>query len=146
MLSSRCMRASPGRVFSSNWQVPSCGEREATMVAPPPACDSAVVPCSHGSLVFLHRHSLLQISSLPVPQAIFPQPTAVLAPGLLSNPHAPAPSPCALVHPHSHGARRPAVWTISLYLLSNSLPLSSSLPPAISLKRLPVSHSLASLM
>ena len=63
-------------------------------------CDSAVVPCFHRSLVFLHRHSLLWISSLLSPQAISPQPTAVLAPGLLSNHHAPAPSPC--VHWWTH--------------------------------------------
>ena len=43
----------------------ACGEREVTIVAPPPACDSAVVPCFCGSPVFLCRHSLLWISSLP---------------------------------------------------------------------------------
>ena len=47
-------------------------------MAPPPACDSAVAPCFHGSPVFLRRHSLLQISSLPSPQSISPQPTLVL--------------------------------------------------------------------
>ena len=44
-----------------------CGEREATIVAPPPGCVSAVVPCFHGSLIFFCRHSLLWISSTPIP-------------------------------------------------------------------------------
>ena len=73
----------------------ACGEREATIVAPPPACDSAVAPCFHGSPVFLHRHSLLWLSSLPSPQSVSPQPTAVLTLGLFSSPHAPALSPLA---------------------------------------------------
>ena len=30
--------------------------REAMMMAPPPMRDSAVLPCFHGSLAFLHRH------------------------------------------------------------------------------------------
>ena len=34
----------------------ACGEREAMMVAPPFMCDSAVSPCFHGCLAFLHRH------------------------------------------------------------------------------------------
>ena len=52
--------------FYCHRQVPTCGETEATIVAPPPVCDSAVVPCFQ-CLVFLHRHSLLWISSLPSP-------------------------------------------------------------------------------
>ena len=71
------------------------GEREVIIVAPPPVCDSAVAPCSHGSPVFLCRYSLLRISSLPSSQSISPQPTAILAPGLFSSPRAPAPSPLA---------------------------------------------------
>ena len=34
----------------------ACGEREATVMAPPPTCDSAVLPCFQGCLAFLHRH------------------------------------------------------------------------------------------
>ena len=34
----------------------ACGEREAMVMAPPPTCDSAVSPCFHGCLAFLHRH------------------------------------------------------------------------------------------
>ena len=70
------------------------------MVAPRSAGHSTVVTCFHARLGFLHRHSQLQISSLPSPQAVSPQPTAVLAPGLLSNPHDPAPSPHA--HQQTH--------------------------------------------
>ena len=34
----------------------ACGEREAMVMAPPTTCDSAVSPCFHGCLAFLHRH------------------------------------------------------------------------------------------
>ena len=40
-----------------------CGVREATVMAPPPVCDSAVLPCLRGCPAFLQRHSLLR--SLP---------------------------------------------------------------------------------
>ena len=33
-----------------------CAEREAMVMAPAPMRDSAVSPCFHGSLAFLHRH------------------------------------------------------------------------------------------
>ena len=33
-----------------------CGEREARVMAPPTRCNSAVSPCFHGCLAFLHRH------------------------------------------------------------------------------------------
>ena len=33
-----------------------CGGREAVEMAPNPTCDSAVSPCFHGYLAFLHRH------------------------------------------------------------------------------------------
>ena len=87
-------------------------------MAPPSACDSAVVPCFHGSSVFLRRYSLLQISSLPSPQ-----PIAVLAPGLFSNPHAPAPSPLhTCEHTSQSRARRTTVWTICVFLTLSHLP------------------------
>ena len=34
----------------------TCGEREAMMMAQSLTCDSAVSPCFHGYLAFLHRH------------------------------------------------------------------------------------------
>ena len=34
----------------------ACEQREAMVIAPPPTCDSAVSPCFHGCLAFLHRH------------------------------------------------------------------------------------------
>ena len=34
----------------------ACGEREAMVKAQSPMCDSAVSPCFHGCLAFLHRH------------------------------------------------------------------------------------------
>lgn len=51
---------------------------------------SATVPCLQGRQAFLQRHSLLQMSFLPSPRTIPPQSTAVLTPGPLSTPHAPA--------------------------------------------------------
>ena len=33
-----------------------CGDRETMVMAPPLPCDSAVSPCFHGCLAFLHRH------------------------------------------------------------------------------------------
>ena len=38
----------------------ACGEREAMMMAPPTTRDSAVSPCFHDYLAFLHRHFPLQ--------------------------------------------------------------------------------------
>ena len=34
----------------------ACGEREAMVMTPPSTHDSAVLPCFHGCLAFLHRH------------------------------------------------------------------------------------------
>ena len=34
----------------------ACGGREAMVMAPPPIRGSAVLPCLHGCLAFLHRH------------------------------------------------------------------------------------------
>ena len=76
------------------------GEREAAMAVSPPACHSAAAPCFYGSLGFLLKHSWLRTSSLPSPQAVYSQPTAVLPPGLLTNPHVPTLSPC--VHRRTH--------------------------------------------
>ena len=102
--------------------MPVCGEREVTIVVPSPAWLS-ITPCFHGSPVFLHRHSLLRISSLLSPQSISPQPTAVVAPGLFSNPHAPAPSPLAHLWSMSQsGACRAVVRTICVFLILSHLP------------------------
>ena len=43
----------------------ACGAREAMVMAPPTMGDSAVSPCFHGCLAFLHRHFLSR--SLPSP-------------------------------------------------------------------------------
>ena len=65
-------------------------------MAPPLTCDSAVSPCFHGCLAFLHRQFPTKISSLTPPQSVSPQSTAALALGLLHNPYTPAPSCCAI--------------------------------------------------
>ena len=51
-----------------------CGEREVMMMAPPPMCDSAVLPCFHGCLAFCHRHFPPQSPpSHPLDQSLFSQ-------------------------------------------------------------------------
>ena len=72
-------------------QMLTCGEREAMVMAPPPMHDSAVSPCFHSCLAFLHRHFPSQ--SLPShPLDLSLQSTATLALGLLHIPQTPAPS------------------------------------------------------
>ena len=72
----------------------ACGEREALVMAPPPMHDSAVSPCFHGCLAFLHRHFPPQSPPSHPLGSISPQSTAPLALGLLHNPQTPAPSRC----------------------------------------------------
>ena len=68
------------------------------MAAPPPARHSTVAPFFYGSLGFFHRHSQLWISSLPSPQAVSLQPTAV---GFaLQSSHSSSQPPCALSDTH----------------------------------------------
>ena len=127
LLGSWCARASPERAsFIVHWQALACGEREATIVVPPPACDSAVVPCFHDRPVFLCRHSLLWISSLPSPQSVSPQPTAVLALGLFSNPTLQLPAPFhTCEHTSQSGAHMAVVQTICI---SHSVPSATDCP------------------
>ena len=73
----------------------ACVEREASVMAPPPVCDSAVALYLHGCPAFLQRHSPPWISFLPSLPAVSPQSTAALAPGLPSNPHSPAHTRCS---------------------------------------------------
>ena len=49
----RCLRASLSIV---QLLVLACGDTEAMVMPPPPTGDSALSPCFHGCLVFLHRH------------------------------------------------------------------------------------------
>lgn len=78
--------------------------REVTVVAPPLASGSAIVPCFQCRQDFLQRHSLLRISFLLFPQTISLQSIAVLTLGLLSNPHAPPRAPvCTGGHESSPG-------------------------------------------
>ena len=92
--------------FPSTWRDrgPAHGEREAAMVVLPPAHHSTVAPCFYGSLGFLHKHSQLQVTSLPSPLAVSSQPTAVLPLGLFSNPHVPA------LRPHVHRWTHVPLW------------------------------------
>ena len=56
-----CVRSLMGQpVCCSAADAGMCGEREAMMLGPPPTHDSAVSPCFHGCLAFLHRHFPLQ--------------------------------------------------------------------------------------
>ena len=70
------------------------------MMAPPFVRHSTMALHFCGGPGFLHKHSQLWVFSLPSFQAISPQLTSVLSPGLLSKPHIPAPSP--RLHPQTH--------------------------------------------
>ena len=72
-----------------------CGGREAMMMSPPLACDSAALPLFHGCPAFLHRYLPTTVSSLTPPWSVSPQSTGALAWGLLHNPQTPAPNSCA---------------------------------------------------
>ena len=80
-------------------------------------CDSAVAPCFHGSPVFLHRHSLLQISSLPSPR---PSPHSQQHFSLWACSPIPTHQLLTLSHTCKHtsqsGACRAEVWTICVFL------------------------------
>ena len=53
----QCVRHVMGQpLYCSAADAGVCGEREAMVMAPPPMRDSAVSPCFHGCLAFLHRH------------------------------------------------------------------------------------------
>ena len=65
------------------------------MVAQLFVCHSMMALLFCSSLGFLHKHSHLWSSSLPSPQAVSSQPTAVPSLGLLSKPHVPVLSPHA---------------------------------------------------
>ena len=78
----------------------ACEEREAMVMAPPSMCDSAVLPCFHGCLVFLHRHFPPQSPpSHPLHLSLGsqqqPLPWSTVHQGFLHNPWTPAPSLCA---------------------------------------------------
>ena len=68
-------------LFSSQRQ--QCGEREA--MAPAPTRDSAVPPCFHGHLAFLHRHFPPQSPPSHPLDLFSPQSIADLALGLFHN-------------------------------------------------------------
>ena len=55
------VKAVTGQPLSGAFHCPglTCGDREATAMAPPPVSDSAGSPCLHGYPGFLHRHFLL---------------------------------------------------------------------------------------
>ena len=48
-----CLMAQPLLFSCPMW---TCGDGESMVMAPPPMHDSAVSPCFHGCLAFLHRH------------------------------------------------------------------------------------------
>ena len=88
----------PASLLFSCWCWPV--EREAMVMAPPPTHDSAVLPCFHGCLTFLHRH-------FP-PQS---HPSHPLEPSLRSQ-QQPSPWDCSttpkLQLPSTAPSRRPA--------------------------------------
>ena len=56
LLYSSVCQAFDGPAFLVQLLMLACGEREAMVMAPPSMHDSAVSPCFHGCLAFLHRH------------------------------------------------------------------------------------------
>ena len=50
----QCVRGFWASLSIIQLQTLGCEEREAMVMAPPPTCDSAVSPCFHGCLAFLH--------------------------------------------------------------------------------------------
>ena len=117
----------------------ACGDREATMMTPPPVHDSAILPCLHGGPTFLQRLSLQQS---PPSHPLGPSPhnsTAVLNLGLLSIPMLQCPgSMCPRECPclgHVERQHRLSVWFSlhsdchrSVASLSNSPKCLSSVP------------------
>ena len=51
-----CIRHLMGQPLYCSAVDAGCGKRQAMVMAPPPMHDSAVSPCFHGCLTFLHRH------------------------------------------------------------------------------------------
>ena len=92
----QCIRHLMGQpLYCSASDAGAWGEREAMVMASPSTCDSAVSPCFHGCLAFLHRHFPPQSPPSHPLGSISPQSTAPLALGLLHNPQTPARSRCA---------------------------------------------------
>ena len=52
----QCVRRLMGQLSVVQLPMLTCGEREAMVMAPLPTHDSAVSPCFHYCLAFLHRH------------------------------------------------------------------------------------------
>ena len=80
----RCLKGQP--LYCSAAGV-DMWKRGAIVMAPVLTHDSAVLPCFHGFLAFLHRH-------FSCPLGLSQQSTAALTLKLLHNPYAPAPSCC----------------------------------------------------
>ena len=93
------------------------------MAAPPFLRHPAMALCLCGSLGFLHEHSWLWSSSLPSPQAVSSQSTAVPSSSLFSNPTFQYPAPvCTGRHLSQAGACRAVAWTIYVGLTLSYLP------------------------
>ena len=91
-----------------------CGEREAVVMDPPATHDSAVLPCFHGCLAFLHRHLSPQSPpshplylSLHSPQQLLPWDCSTI-PKLQLPAAAPSRGPASLSRVCMAGAR--TVW------------------------------------
>lgn len=80
-------------------------------------------PCFHGGPNILYKHSWLQCSILPPPQAISMQLTVILSLSLFSKPHIPAPSPCSYQWAHVSGqACRAVAQTLCIALTLSCRP------------------------
>ena len=68
----QCVRYLMGQPLYSAANADMCGQR-AYEVAPPTTCDSAVSPCFHGCLAFLHRHFPPRSPSHPLNRSVCSQ-------------------------------------------------------------------------
>ena len=80
----------PLGLLVSCWPLPV--GKEATVMVPPSACDSAVLAYLHGCPAFLPRYFPPPSTPSCPPPTLSLQSKADLTLGLLSNPHSPAPS------------------------------------------------------
>ena len=122
LLGSWCVRVSPERApFIVHQQVLVCGEREATLVPPLSACDSAVVPAS---MAVWSSSVGIPCCRFPPSRPLSPSPTASCSshprPVLQISHSSPQP-PCKLVNTHPSPGCRSMVQTVYVVLTLSRL-------------------------
>ena len=110
----------------------ACGEREATVVAPPPLCDSAVTPCFWWPPGFSPKAFLVWISSLH-PLSCLPVINRSLSSEIaLQSPFSSCQQPCTPVDPHPNsGYVGPRHWLSMCFSFPSDSHRSAALPSNI---------------